>query len=316
MGMKERLASDARAFGGLTARCCKIFLRDRAGVFFSLLAPLIVLLLYFLFLGDVQLDAASSALQGLSYDDGALRAFVNGWMIAGVVSVSCVTVSFSAQSVMISDREKGTLSDVLVTPVRRTTVSAAYFAGNCVVTFGITLIVLAVCLVFAAATGWYLTAGDVFAAVGITAMSTLSAAMISTLVCTPLRSSNAHSAFTGIVSAAIGFLMGAYMPVSAFPTAVQYVVLFVPGTYSAGVFRNIFSGGALTELCSGAPPAVESALREAFTLDMDFFGVTVGAAQMTGIFAATLLIVACIAGGIAGVRMIARRKMSVPRAED
>ena len=46
---------DLRAMLLMTRRGLKIFLKDRASVFFSLLAPLIILLLYVLFLGDVQI---------------------------------------------------------------------------------------------------------------------------------------------------------------------------------------------------------------------------------------------------------------------
>lgn len=302
-----RLSACARAFACLTARSFRIFLRDRAGVFFSLLAPLIILMLYFLFLGEVQFDSAAAALEGVPYDEKTLEAFVNGWMIAGVVSVSCITVSFSVQSVMIADREKGTLSDVLVTPTPRPLITAAYFAGNFIVTFFIVLLVLAVSMIFLAATGWYLTAADVFASVGLTALSVLSAAMLSTLVCLPMRTSGVHSAVTGILSAAIGFLMGAYMPVSVFPPAVRYIVLFVPGTYSSCVFRNIFCGGALTALCEDYPPAAETALREAFTLDMDFFGADIGAGGALLIFAVTILIVAAAAAAVVGARILLRR---------
>lgn len=284
-----------RSFGCLTVRNFRIFLRDRAGVFFSLLAPLIILLLYFLFLGDVQADSAAAALGDVPYDEKVLEAFVNGWMISGVVSVSCITVSFSAQSVMIADRERGMRDDVLVSPVTKPVLTAVYFASNCLITMAIVGVVLAVCLVFLAITGWYLSAADVFAAIGMTVMSALSAAMLSTLVCLPLRTSSVHSAVVGIMSAAIGFLMGAYMPVFVFPTSVRYIVLIVPGTYSAGVFRNIFCNGALAELTDGFPASAEQALRDGFTLDMDFFGAKIGTAWMTGIFAITIAVVALIA---------------------
>ena len=45
---------NAYALWLLTRRNLKIFLKDKANVFFSLLAPLIVLALYVLFLGRLQ----------------------------------------------------------------------------------------------------------------------------------------------------------------------------------------------------------------------------------------------------------------------
>ena len=44
------------ALARLTARNWKVFVKDRANVFFALLAPLIVLALYVLFLGRIQVD--------------------------------------------------------------------------------------------------------------------------------------------------------------------------------------------------------------------------------------------------------------------
>lgn len=46
----------------MTARNLKIFLKDKANIFFSLLAPLIVLALYVLFLGRVQADGINESL--------------------------------------------------------------------------------------------------------------------------------------------------------------------------------------------------------------------------------------------------------------
>ena len=45
------------ALGQIVKRCLKMFFKDGMSVFFSLLAPLIVFLLYVLFLGDIQVDS-------------------------------------------------------------------------------------------------------------------------------------------------------------------------------------------------------------------------------------------------------------------
>ena len=48
--MKKSFTDNIRAMGSLSARSVRIFLKDKAGVFFSLLAPLIVFVLFVLFL--------------------------------------------------------------------------------------------------------------------------------------------------------------------------------------------------------------------------------------------------------------------------
>ena len=51
----DKFKDGAVTLSKLVERSLKIFLKDKVGVFFSLLAPLIVLVLYVLFLGDIQM---------------------------------------------------------------------------------------------------------------------------------------------------------------------------------------------------------------------------------------------------------------------
>ena len=65
-----------RALMQLTLRNLKVFVKDRANIFFSLLAPLIVLALYVLFIGRLQADGITAALEEFGVSaDGAVRAF-------------------------------------------------------------------------------------------------------------------------------------------------------------------------------------------------------------------------------------------------
>ena len=208
--MKDNLITLAR----LTQRGLKIFLKDRMGVFLALLAPLIVLLLYVLFLGDIQVDTVKNAFQGFPVDDKLVGNFVDAWMLAGVMSVACITVSFSAQTIMVSDRENNTLSDMLASPVPRSLVSVGYLVANIAITLVMCLIVECVAFVYMAASGWTLSVGDTFLIVAHTVLSVISSSTLSTLICSGIKTASQHGAFVGILSAVIGFLVGAYMPLS------------------------------------------------------------------------------------------------------
>ena len=281
----KKIKDNAAVVSGLVERSLKIFLKDKASVFFSLLAPLIVLGLYLLFLGDIQTDGIKAAFEGAPIDDKLLKNFVDSWMLAGVVSVACVTVSFSVQGITVQDREKGVLNDMLASPISRGIIDLSYLISNFVVTLCICLIVLAVAFVYVAITGWALSFVDVVLLIALTIMSVLSASVISTLVGLAFRTSSQHSAFVGIISAVIGFVMGAFMPLSAFPEGVQYVTLFVPATYSAALYRNLFMRGALEKI-DAALPGAEDGLKGSFSMELDFFGKTIGADMQAVIFAA------------------------------
>lgn len=289
MTVKQKLY----ASGELVLRNLKIFVGDKASVFFSLLAPLIVLLLYVFFLKELQIDSAAAMFGDVPVDPGLIEKTVNNWMLAGVVSVACVTVSFSAQEREIKDRETGVVADIKASPLPRPLIEMSYFLSNLVITLCICAAVLVVALIYAAISGWTLSAGDVAGLFACLVMSALSASLITGLISRFVRTSSQHGALVGIVSAAIGFLMGAYMPIGIFPKAVQYITLFVPGTYSAALFRELFMSGTVDELAAVSPQAAE-AIESAYSLEIDFFGVQIGAEKIAAVFAATIALFAAI----------------------
>lgn len=289
MTVKQKLY----ASGELVLRNLKIFVGDKASVFFSLLAPLIVLLLYVFFLKELQIDSAAAMFGDVPVDPGLIEKTVNNWMLAGVVSVACVTVSFSAQEREIKDRETGVVADIKASPLPRPLIEMSYFLSNLVITLCICAAVLVVALIYAAISGWTLSAGDVAGLFACLVMSALSASLITGLISRFVRTSSQHGALVGIVSAAIGFLMGAYMPIGIFPKAVQYITLFVPGTYSAALFRELFMRGAVDELAAVSPQAAE-AIESAYSLEIDFFGVQIGVEKIAAVFAATIALFAAI----------------------
>lgn len=261
--------------GKLTNRSLKIFCKDKASIFFSMLAPLIILIVYVLFLGDMQTDALKQVLTGYDIDGKVIQAFIDGWMLAGVIGVACITVSFSAQIVMVQDKEQGTLSDMLVSPIKKGILTSSYFFSNYVITILICSIVVVVEFIYLACTGWFLSIAQVFGIIGMVLLSSISSSLFSTLICKLLKTANSHGASVGIVSAVIGFVIGAYMPVSMFPKGLQYFTLLVPGTYSASVFRNLFMQGALAEIGNISTVGAE-ALKSQYVMNIDFFGKSIG----------------------------------------
>ncbi len=296
MTFTQKITGEIYAFSQLVRRHCKVFLKDGMAVFFSLLAPLIVFMLYILFLGEIPADTLAGFFpEGMPVPDDGVRAFVDSWMVAGVLGVACITVSFSANSVMVQDKCRGQIRDCLVSPVRKQTVTLAYFAFNFIVTVVIVTVVCLIAFVYLAATGRFmLSAGEAFAVIGTILFSSLSSTLFSVLVCALFRTEGALSGFVGIVSAAIGFLIGAYMPMSAFPDGVEYVAALLPGTHSAGLFRNFLMGGALENLTAGLPQAAHDGIAEAFSMEIDFFGASVGTDIMAVYIAGSIVLFAAL----------------------
>ena len=276
----------------LTERNIKVFIKDKANVVFSMLAPLIVLALYVLFIGRMQSDGiiASLAEYGVSADD-AVRAFSDSWMLSGVMATSCITVPLCACGTMVYDKNRGVSSDFAASPIPAWLPSAAYFLSVVAAGLIICLIVLGVCFAWLGVSGsWLLSAGDVFACIGLTFLSVLSSSTLLVFLIGFLKSEGAFTGINVIIGTVTGFLTGAYIPVSNFPAAVQYVTLFVPGSYSASLFRTFFMDGAVSEMAEAVSPQFATELADSFSVRLNFFGEPLAAGWAAAILAGTVLL--------------------------
>lgn len=267
----------------LVKRNVKMFLKDKMLVFFSLLAPLIVLMLYVLFLGNIQAEAVNEVIKDYAQnvDPKLIMAFINNWMISGVMGVACVTVAFNACTIMVRDREKGTINDVLASPVKRWVIYLSYIISCFVISLVICIAVFLVSTVYLACTGGAMMSFvDALAILGIIILSILSASVISVFIANFIKSEGAFGSVSGIMSAAVGFLTGAYMPLAMFPEAIQHFVCFIPGTYSAGLFRNYFLQGPMNRLLNVLPEELVNQLMQNYSVQMKFFGTTISAGWM------------------------------------
>lgn len=285
----------------LTLRNWKVFVKDRANVFFALLAPLIVLALYVLFLGRIQVDGLLASLEGMGVDpsaevEAAVQSFCDSWMLVGSLSCACITVPLCACGIMIQDKSRGISAEYLASPLPRWLPAVSYF---CAVVFaGLIIggIVFGVCLVWLAITGsWFLAAADVFGSLGTLVLSVLSSSTLLVFVVGFFRTQGAFTGLNVIFGTVVGFLIGAYMPITYFPKGVQYFTLLIPGSYSAGLFRNFMMQGALDNIASALPASVGEpfvdALAEEFSMTFDFFGVAeIGPPVMAAVLAGAFLL--------------------------
>lgn len=259
----------------LTKRNIKVFLRDRTGVFFSLLSPLLVLLLFILFLGDLQIDSVKQTLNNYGVLDLFSKNFPSAvaynWLIAGVLGVSSITVSFSCLAVIISDREKGIENDFKASPISNIKVYISYILGVFLSTLIIMIIVSIFGLVFlACVNALNMNFSDYLLLYGSIILGSFNAALFAYALTSFIKTSAAHGAFTGLICATSGFLIGAYMPLSSFPKPIQYICSIVPGSHSAGLARTSLLNNYVVD-AGNKSSEVASSLNEYFSLKLNMF---------------------------------------------
>ena len=148
--------------GNLIKRNIKLFFKDKGMFFTSLITPVILLVLYATFLANVYRDSfVSNIPEMIKIGDSVIDATVGGQLVSSLLAVSCVTVAFCSNLLMVQDKISGARRDIAVTPVRRSTVAVAYFCASAITTMIISLTALGVCLLYLLKTGWYLSAADV-----------------------------------------------------------------------------------------------------------------------------------------------------------
>ena len=79
-----------------------LFFKDKGMFFTSLITPLILLVLYATFLADVFRNSfLLSFPTGMEPDETVINALVGGQLFSSLLAVSCVTVSFCSNMLMV-----------------------------------------------------------------------------------------------------------------------------------------------------------------------------------------------------------------------
>ena len=269
--------------GALIRRNTKLYFKDKGMFFSSLITPVILLVLYATFLKKVFDDSFRSALEaaGATVADSVLNGVVCGQLVSSLLAVSCVTVAFCSNLLMIKDKTSGARHDLTISPVRPSTMAMGYYLATLASTLIVTFAAAAVCLGYLACVGWYLTAGDVLALLLDVFLLTMFGTALSSCINFWLTTDGQASAVGTIVSAGYGFICGAYMPISNFGDGLQKALSFLPGTYGTSLLRNHAMGGAIAEMDRlGFPAEVVDAIRDSVDCNIYFFGHRVTNGEM------------------------------------
>ena len=285
-----------KQISALIRRNIKLYFKDKGLFFVSLITPVILLVLFATFLANVYKDSFVSALPaGLALKDALINAMVGGQLVSSLLAVSCVTVAFCSNSLMVQDKLSGARRDLLVTPVRRSVLSVSYFAACTLSTLIVNFVAMGLCFVYLAITGWYLAVADVCLLALDVLLLTLFGVALSSCIHFFLNTQGQVSAVGTMVSAGYGFLCGAYMPISSFSAGLQRVMSFLPGTYGTALLRNHALAGAFREMRAvGFPAEIVESIRDSIDCNLYFFGEKVSIGTMYLVLCGTIAVLSAL----------------------
>ena len=270
-----------RGILGLIKRNLLLFFKDWQSILFSLLTSIIVLVLYLLFLKGTFVRAMQSAMEqypGLAFmvSETDIDMFANLLLLTGILGSAMISVPFSCITTLVRDRANKVDYDILATPLKRGQIIFAYFVSAVLSSTLLTGIILTIGLVGIRMQGnIYMNASQVVKAFSIVALGSISASAIFMIVVLFFKSVSACEAFFGILSAASGFVIGAYIPISQFSNGVQTVCNLFPASQITIMLRNILLNGLLEHINTSLQGVDQGmfvlSLKEYFTFQAKLF---------------------------------------------
>ncbi len=295
-----------RGISGLIKRNLLLFFKDWQSILFSLLTSIIVLILYLLFLKGTFVSAIQSAMEqypGLAsmVPQKDIAMFANLFLLSGILGSAMISVPFSCITVVVKDRANKVDYDILSTPLKRGQIIFAYFVSAVLTSILLNSIILAVGLIGIRMQGnMYLNISQVIKAFSIVALGSISASAIFMIVVLFFKTVSACEAFFGILSAASGFVIGAYIPISQFSNEVQTVCNLFPASQITIMLRNILLNGLLehvnTSLAGMDQGMFVLSLKEYFTFQAKLFKGYLDMNKMLGYILGVILL--CIVAQI------------------
>ncbi len=284
----------------LVRRNITLYFRDKSGVFFSLLAPLIMFVLYVFFLGNLQTTNIRESFSGSSTD--AINFFITSWIFAGILTITTVTTGLAALQVYVADLASGRFRDFAVSPIKRWKIITGYFGSTFIISLVMTTIVLVLGELYVVLNGGsWLTLHNALLTYGVLLLLCGSFAAVSSFIVTFVKSESAYASLSVILGTSIGFLAGVYVPVGSLPAGVANVINTLPFSQAASLVRKFFVQQSVDGLANGHG-AADTKLNQMYGLSIQVDGHVIAASTVLGILVAIGIIF-----GLAAIWRIAQK---------
>jgi len=259
----------------LTKRNCLVYIKDKSAVFFSLLSMLVVLLLMYFFLGNMNVDYITDlqntygGVRDSAADLENANYLVQYWTLAGLMVVNSLTVTLTVVGTLVTDRNGNKLKSFYTAPVSRLLVALSYILSAIIVGFVLCMVVFVLYMGFIYRMGGQIlplaVIGKVMAG---TLLSVVLFSLLTYLLALFVKSSSAWGGVATIAGTFVGFLGAIYVPVGSLPEGVTGVLKSLPVLHAASIMRKFMCEDALNATFAGVPEEVTKVYRQVMGIDL------------------------------------------------
>ena len=249
----------------LISRNRKVYTRDRLAFFMSFLSVIILILVYQVFLGQIQIDAIKEGLHSDTASTDTIQ-MVNYWLISGLTTIISMTSTLGAFGVMVSDREKKLSEDFKVSPISNFKIELSYaiFA----ILFGIIMTMFSCIFAIGIFNGFSslldFSTMDYLSILGVVSMGTVLAATIILPILVFIRTSSAFTTLSTIVGTFIGFISGVYLSIGSVGETLQQIMTWFPLTQVNALLKQILMKDSINKVFDKAPTSIVTNYKESY----------------------------------------------------
>lgn len=216
----------------LLIRNCKIFFRNKKGVFSSLIAALVVIVLYVFFLGD-SMKKSLTELAGADH-------IIDAWIMSGFISIASMTTTLGAMGLRIRDKENGCIKDFFCSPLKEWQIAGGYVLSSYIVGVLMSIFTFITAEIYIVCRGGQLL--DLISMVkvlGVILLTVLASSAIMYFLISLFSHSDTYATVSSVIAPLSGFLTGIYIPVGTLPEGLQTVVKCFPISHGAALMRQV-----------------------------------------------------------------------------
>jgi ABC-2 type transporter. len=253
----------------LVQRNLKLYFRDRASVFFSLMSVLITFGLYVFFLGDNYIQGHDD-LPGVKY-------LMDSWIMAGILAITGMSTTLAALGTMVDDRSHKITNDFYASPVSRARLAGGYLLSALVIGVIMSIITFFIAELYIAARGGaLLSIGGMLRVLAVIPLSVVSSGSMVFFMVLFFKSQNAFGTASTIIGTLIGFLTGIYLPIGSLNSTLQFLIKIFPVSYAGSLFRRVMMEQAIAQSFASAPPGAADSFEKYMGVTYAFGSNTVG----------------------------------------
>ncbi len=249
----------------LIIRNYKVYTRDKTALLMSFLSVIILVIIYQVFLGQLQLDAIKQIIGSDTIPDSTVK-MVNLWLISGLTTIISMTSTLGTFGVMVSDREKKIAEDLKASPISKFKLEMSYAVFAIIFGSILTLISCIFAMILFNGFDSLLVYApiDFLKIFGIILLSAAASVAIVMPILAVISTNSAFTALSTIIGTLIGFISGVYISIGSVGDVLRQVMTWFPLTHINALLKQVLMKSSIEEVFNKAPVAMADKYRESY----------------------------------------------------